>query len=264
MHLAVIGGGYWGSKHLRVLAGLSEVQRLTLVEVDEERRKRLTDAFPSVEAAATLAEVIDDIDGAVVATRPTSHVELGLQLLERGKHALIEKPLATSVADAAELCRVARANNAMLMAGHTFEFNPAVMELKKRMDSGELGQIHYMRSLRLNLGLYQSDVNVVWDLAPHDVSIMNHLLDDAPDRVSTWAQASAGADFEDVAILRLEYDRTGVEAYVHVSWLDPSKTREVTVVGSRKMAVYDDVKSDERLRLFDRGVDVAQGDYDFR
>lgn len=260
MHIGVVGGGYWGSKHLRVFAAMPEVQRLTLIETDPEIRKSLVSAFPGVEAVADLDNVLDELDGVVIATKPKSHTALGLKALRAGKHALIEKPMATSVEDATLLCREATKNNLVLMAGHTFEFNPVVVELKKRINSGELGDIHYIRSMRLNLGLYQGDVNVIWDLAPHDISILNYLLDEMPATITAWGHRSAATEFEDVAMMRMEYAKSGVEAYVHVSWLDPSKVREVTVVGSKQMAVYDDVRSQERLRMFDCGVSVPTGD----
>ncbi len=255
MRIAVVGGGYWGSKHLRVFAGMSIVEQVTLVEQRPEVRTQLAESFPGIHTTASLDEVLDDVDGVVIATKPSSHHELGLQVLEAGKHALIEKPMATSVAEAVELCRTADANGVALMAGHTFEFNPVVVELRRRIAAGDLGDIHYLRTLRLNLGLYQGDVNVVWDLAPHDISIINHLLDDTPTTVTAWGHQAANTGFEDVSMVRLQYERSQVECYVHVSWLDPSKVREVTVVGSKGMAVYDDVKSEERLRLFDRGVE---------
>lgn len=259
MHVAVVGGGYWGSKHLRVFAGMPEVTDLTLVDQVPEVRDRLAASFPRINAVDSIDHVLDDVDGVVIATKPRSHFDLGLQVLEAGKHALIEKPMATSVAEALELQETADRNGAVLMAGHTFEFNPVVVELRRRMGLGELGDVHYIRSLRLNLGLYQGDVNVIWDLAPHDISIINYLLDESPATVTAWGHHSAATDFEDVAMLRLQYERSGIEAYVHVSWLDPAKVREVTVVGSRQMAVYDDVKSEERLRLYDRGIDVQHG-----
>ena len=254
MHIGLVGGGYWGSKHLRVFAGIPEVERLTLIEVDIERQKTLQAAFPSINVASDLDDVLPELDGVVVATKPGSHAALGRKVLEAGKHLLMEKPLVTNVADAAELCTLADEKGLVLMSGHTFEFNPVVNDLKGRIAAGDLGTVRYIRSLRLNLGLYQSDVNVIWDLAPHDISITNFLLDETPARVTAWGHHSASADFEDVAMLRLEYERSGVEAYVHVSWLDPSKVREVTVVGSEKMAVYDDLRSEEPLRIFDRGV----------
>lgn len=259
MHVGLIGGGYWGSKHLRVLAGLEDVDRVTLIELDPARRKSLVGSFPSVDAVDDLDAVLGDLDAVVVATKPETHLPLGRKILEAGKHVLIEKPLVTTLSGAAELCALAEQQGLVLMTGHTFEFNPVVDEVKSLIGSGVLGDIHYIRSLRLNLGLYQSDVNVVWDLAPHDVSIINYLLNEAPARVTAWGRRSSNSvDLEDVAMLRLEYDQSGVEAYVHVSWLDPSKVRELTVVGDRKMVVYDDVRSQEQLRIFDRGVEVDQ------
>lgn len=256
MRVGVVGGGYWGSKHLRVFAGMSSVSEVTLIERVPELRAQLAASFPGVRVAADLDDVLDQLDGVVIATKPSSHFELGRKVLEAGKHALIEKPMTTSLADAIRLQGLAQDNGLILMAGHTFEFNPVVVELRRRIEAGELGDIHYMRAMRLNLGLYQGDINVVWDLAPHDFSIMNYLLDDSPTSVTAWGHQAAQTGFEDVAMVRLEYERKRVEAYVHVSWLDPSKVREVTVVGSRRMAVYDDVKSEERLRLFDRGLEV--------
>ncbi len=231
---------------------------MTLIEQDPDRCKSVVASFPWVNAVSDLDEVIDRLDGVVIATRSGSHLELGLRALRAGKHALIEKPLATTLADAELLCSEAEANGVVLMAGHTFVFNPVVVELRRRIAAGDLGKIRYLRSLRLNLGLYQSDVNVLWDLAPHDISIMNYLLGDLPTTVSAWAHRSVADETEDVGMLRLQYEPLDVEAYISVSWLDPAKIREVTVVGSEKMAVYDDVKTEERLRIYDRGVEREQ------
>ena len=255
MRVGLVGGGYWGSKHLRVCAGLPEIDELYLAELDAGRRKSLVGSFPSVRGVESLADMLDDVDAVIIATKPGTHLDLGRQVLSAGKHCLIEKPLATSLDDALELHRLAEENDLVLMTGHTFEFNPVVDELKRRVRSDELGRLNYIRSLRLNLGLYQNDVNVIWDLAPHDVSIINFILDDTPTTVSTWAQTSGSAPTEDVAMLRLQYGRSDVVAYIHVSWLDPSKIRELTIVGDKKMAVYDDVRSQEQLRIFDRGVE---------
>ena len=252
--VAVVGGGYWGSKHVRVLSSTRGVDHVTLVEVDPERRSALAQAFPSIDTTNDLDDVLPACDAVVVATRSGTHAELALRALRAGRSVLVEKPLATTLADAELLCLEASAHNVTLMVGHTFVFNPAVTELKRRIDAGELGTIKYMRSMRLNLGLYQPDVNVIWDLAPHDISIMNFLLDDVPSEVTAWAHRTSPSHVEDVASLRLEYRRSNVEASVHVSWLDPSKVREVTVIGTRKMAVYDDIKTEERLRIYDRSV----------
>ncbi len=179
---------------------------------------------------------------------------LALTAVREGKHVLVEKPLATSLVDAELLVEAARLAKSITMVGHTFQFNPAVRELRRRLASGELGKIYYIHSDRLNLGLYRPDVNVVWDLAPHDISILNYLLDSQPNAVIAWGDALAFGDIHDLAYVRLEYTSPKVTGYAHLSWLDPRKTRTVTVVGSEKMAVYDDL-AEERLRIYDRGLE---------
>jgi predicted dehydrogenase len=201
-----------------------------------------------------LEEAFDLVDAIIVATPPTTHAAIGLQALEAGKHVLIEKPLATNSFDAQRLINAAASRSLMLMAGHTFQYNAAVWKLRDTILSGELGTIHYIDTARLNLGVYQNDVNVIWDLAPHDISIITHLLGGEPATVQAWGSCHAHSYLEDVAYLRLEYPNIAATAQIHVSWLDPCKVRRVTVVGSRKMAVYNDVSSDEKLRIYDKGV----------
>lgn len=252
--VAVVGCGYWGSKHVRVLSTLPEVARVIVVDPNPKIRDAIVAAFPGVEGASELGNVLSQVQAVIVATPPKNHAEVALLALRAGKHVLIEKPLTTTLAEARTLVAAALEQGTVLMAGHTFEFNPAVRELRRRMDEGELGTIHYIHSARLNLGLYRSDVNVVWDLAPHDISIMNYLLRSTPTVVGAWGSSHACGDVKDLAYIRLEYGRRGVMGYAHVSWLDPRKVRRVTVVGSRKMAVYDDL-AEERLRIFDCGVE---------
>ena len=250
--VAVVGSGYWGSKHVRVLSSLPDVSLVIVVDPDPGVRASIAAAFPNIEVAATLAAVLGNVDAVVVATPPVTHAAVSLQALRAGKGVLVEKPLATTLHDARIVVAEAERHHAALMVGHTFEFNPAVIELRKRMDDGELGEVRYIHSARLNLGLYRPDVNVVWDLAPHDISIMNFLLRSTPGSVRAWGSANI-AKQADLAYFQLDYGQ-GVTGYGHVSWLDPRKVRQVTVVGSRKMAVYDDL-AEERLRIFDRGVD---------
>ena len=250
--IAVVGYGYWGSKHVRVLSSMPDVA-VSVVDSTVERLEEAAAYYPSVEATATdLDAVLDRVDAVVVATPPASHAEIGLRALNAGKHVLIEKPMATSVADAEKLVIAAAANDLQLMVGHIFEYNPAVRQLRELIQSGELGRVLYMDSARLSLGLYQRDVNVVWDLAPHDISITSYLIDELPIAVSVWAQHNIGRWNEDVAYLRLDFPST--HAFVHVSWLNPNKVRRTTVVGERRMAVYDDL-SEEKLRIYDSGVD---------
>jgi predicted dehydrogenase len=175
-----------------------------------------------------------------------------------GKHVLVEKPLATSVKDAEALVSTAAVNNVHLVVGHTFEYNAAVRQLRDIIRSGELGRVLYIDSARLSLGLYQRDVNVIWDLAPHDISITSFLLDELPIAASVWAQRNIGPWREDVAYLRLDFPTT--HAFVHVSWLNPNKVRRTTVVGERRMAIYDDMSDNERIRIYDIGVDPTEID----
>lgn len=255
VRVAVVGCGYWGSKHVRVLTSLEEVSGVAVVDPDPERRSRLQSAFSAVAAYAELEAALPHVDAVIVATPPALHAAVAVAALEAGKDVLVEKPLTTSLAEGRSLVELAERLNRVLMVGHTFEYNAAVRELRHRIRMGELGALRYLDSAWLNLGLYQNDVNVIWDLAPHAISISNFLLDSVPSRVSAWGSAHAARSFEDVAQLRLDYEHADVTAYVRVSWLDPAKVRRVTVVGSERMAVYNDVSSTERLRIFDRGVE---------
>lgn len=256
VRIGVVGCGYWGSKHVRVLSGVRNVSEVVLIDSSPRTRGAMLSAFPAARAFADLEPALPYIDALIIAVPPRSHAELVLKALPNGRHVLVEKPLATSLAEAQALVREAGRSKAILMVGHTFEFNPAVRELRNRFDRGEFGDLYYIVSARLNLGLYRSDVNVVWDLAPHDISILNFLLRSTPVTVTAWGTSHAHADVEDLAFVRLEYEQPRVTAYVHISWLDPKKVRRVTVVGSRKMAVYNDM-AEERLRIFDRGVERA-------
>jgi predicted dehydrogenase len=254
--IAVVGYGYWGAKHVRVLAGMPGVD----VVVVDENAMRLVDAaahYPSARFTSDLRQVLDDVDAVVVATPPSSHAAIALRALEAGKHVLVEKPLSTSVADAELLVRTAARRGVHLMVGHTFEYNAAVLKLRELVRSGALGRILYIDTARLSLGRYQSDVNVIWDLAPHDISIVSLILDELPTSTSVWAHKNISAQHFDVAYLRLGFPTSGARAYVHVSWLTPNKVRQVTVVGERKMAVYDDMSDNERIRVYDIGVDVS-------
>ena len=255
LHVAVIGCGYWGSKHVRVLSGLPGVE-VSLIDRDAKRRASLEAAYPIRSSVGDLAEILEDLDAAVIATPPLGHYPLAKACLEAGVHALVEKPLTTTVAHANHLIDLAEERGLTLMVGHTFEFNAAVWSLAEAVRNPAFGKVRYINSARLNLGLYQPDVDVLWDLAPHDISIINRVLDARPSSVSAWGMELM-ADKPDVAYLNLRYDDLDVGACIHVSWLDPMKVRRTTVVGEHQMAVYDDM-AEERLRIYDKGVDAAQ------
>jgi predicted dehydrogenase len=227
---------------------------LALIEPNPHSRGALSAAFPVASCYASLEAALPNVDAVVIATPPNTHADLALQALRSGKHVLVEKPLATSSADVRLVIDEASRANRVLMVGHTFEFNPAVQELRWNTDQREFGQVYYIHSSRFNVDLYRSDVNVVWDLAPHDISIMNYLLRSAPTSVTAWGPSGGHVD---VAYVRLDYGRIGVTGYVHVSWLDPKKTRQVTVVGDNKVAIYNDLDTEERLRIFDRSLEGA-------
>ena len=258
VHVAVVGYGYWGSKHVRVLSSMPGVA-VTVVDSDVGRLREAAAHYPAVEATAErIDQVLDRVDAVLVATPPASHVDVAMRALTAGKHVLVEKPLATSVKDAEALVSTAAVNNVHLVVGHTFEYNAAVRQLRDIIRSGELGRVLYIDSARLSLGLYQRDVNVIWDLAPHDISITSFLLDELPIAASVWAQRNIGPWREDVAYLRLDFPTT--HAFVHVSWLNPNKVRRTTVVGERRMAIYDDMSDNERIRIYDIGVDPTEID----
>ena len=258
--VGVVGCGYWGSKHLRVLQALYDVTNVVAIDASEDRLREAQRTIPGVLCARSLDEVVRDLDGVVVATPPRTHVELAMAAIESGTAVLVEKPLATSSRDARLLVDEAEARGVALMVGHTFEHNAAVWKLRELVESDELGRLYYVDSARLNLGLYQTDVNVVWDLAPHDVSIFNYLLRARPTWVQAWGSRHAHHFLEDVAYLHLYYEESNVTASIHVSWLDPCKVRRVTLVGSHKMAVYNDLAIDERVRVFDKGVVEPEDD----
>jgi predicted dehydrogenase len=253
----VIGCGYWGSKHVRVLHGLPEVTEIAIIDPRPERRARLVQSFGKLRAFAGLEAALNYVDAVIVATPPRTHTAIAIGAIEAGKHVLIEKPLATTSGDARWLIAAAEANSVTLMVGHTFEYNAAVWKIREAIKSKELGDVLYIDTARLNLGLYQQDVNVIWDLAPHDVSIISYLLDAQPAVVQAWGSSHAHAYLEDVATLRLEYPTSGITAQVQVSWLYPCKVRRVTVVGSAKMAIYDDLSQGEPVKIYDKGVALA-------
>ncbi|HZZ50553.1 MAG TPA: Gfo/Idh/MocA family oxidoreductase [Pseudonocardia sp.] len=259
--VGVVGYGYWGSKHVRVLNSLPDVE-VTVIDNDEQRLREAMASFPSCRIATSLDDELESQDALVIATPPGVHAPVALKALNAGLHCLVEKPLANSVEEGEALVAAAKANDVRLMTGHTFEYNGAVWKLKEIIDSGELGRVLYIDTARLALGRYQNDCNVIWDLAPHDISIVSYLLDEVPSTVSVWAQHNIGTEHADVAYVKLDFEKAGAPAFLHLSWLHPEKTRRVTVVGEKKMAVYNDMSDNERIRVYDAGVDPKKVDAD--
>jgi predicted dehydrogenase len=212
-----------------------------------------------IAAYADIEEALPYVDAVIIATPPASHAPLALKAIAARKHVLIEKPMATSTDAARALVEAADAAGVMLMPGHTFEHNAAVHKLRDLVRGGHLGKLFYLDCARLNLGLYQTDVNVILDLAPHDISISNFVLGAWPTTVTVWGSRYIHPEHEDVAYLRLDYDDLGVRANIHVSWLDPRKVRRITAVGAKKMVVYDDMADGERIRVYDKSAIPPEG-----
>ncbi|HRV59131.1 MAG TPA: Gfo/Idh/MocA family oxidoreductase [Solirubrobacterales bacterium] len=253
--LGVIGLGYWGPNHIRVV---QESERTNLNWICDSNQTRLTQMSSKTRAATTtqVEKVFNDpaTDAVIISTPISTHYELGMSALEAGKHVLIEKPIAGSQAEADDLINAAEQNGLVIMCGHTFLFSPPVVAIKEIIRRGELGDIYFISSSRVNLGLHQSDASVLWDLAPHDFSIILNWIDEVPVSVSSVGRDSIGSGVFDVAFTNLVYE-SGLIANVELSWLAPSKLRRTTVVGSKKMIVYDDT-APEQVRVFDRGVNL--------
>jgi predicted dehydrogenase len=262
LRVGVVGVGYWGSKHVRAMRSLDSVEQVVVIDPSEEGTERLLHSFPEVTSYSTLDDALEHVDAVVLATPPSTHAPLAIRAMDAGKHVLVEKPFATSVAEAEAMSSCADRNDVALMVGHTFEYHAAVWALRAMVRSGELGELYYVDTARLNLGLYQRDVNVLFDLAPHDISILNYVLGSQPVSVECWASRHAHHRLEDIAYMRVRYASPDVEANVHVSWLDPCKVRRVTVVGSAKMVVFDDLDNEERIRVHNKGVVAPSGDED--
>ncbi|WP_020521469.1 Gfo/Idh/MocA family protein [Catelliglobosispora koreensis] len=266
---AQIGFGYWGPNLARNLGTLAGPRWRYLVDLSPERREKAASLYPQVNVTDDLDAVLadDQVSAVIVATPAASHAPLARRALAAGKHVFVEKPLALSTEDAVELARTADEKGVTLMVGHTFEFNPAVRAMKEYIDSGEIGEVLYLHSQRLNLGRIQSDINAFWSIGPHDVSIANYLLGSSPQWVSARGARYLNDTVDDVMFVTASYPG-GVLVHMHVSWLDPSKTRRTTVVGSKKMLVYDDMDQDGRLKIFDKGADRldpdAYGAYQYR
>ncbi len=253
MRVGVVGCGYWGSKHVRVLSSLPAVSAVVIIDDRADARASVGADFPEALQRRSLTEALDDVDAVVVATPPDSHFELAAEAITAGKHALVEKPMATTTPDAKRLVGLAEEAGVVLAAGHTFVYNPAVWKLAELVASDALGSLHYLHADRLNLGLYRPDVNVLWDLAAHDISITTVVLGAVPDTVAAWGARNTTGFAEDVANLRMTFTSLSIESTVRASWLDPVKVRRTTIVGSDAMALYDDVDVDARIKVFDRG-----------
>jgi predicted dehydrogenase len=260
--IGVIGCGYWGPNLARNFNQLPTSRVKYCCDLEEKRLKHMKSLYPTIETTVRFQDLIEDpeVDAIAIATPVSSHYPLAKACLEGGKHVLVEKPLTGKISEAEELVDIADKKGLVLFTGHTFIYNAAVQKMKELIETEELGETYYVSSVRVNLGLFQEDINVIWDLAPHDISIMNFLFGCDPVTVCTHAKSYIRKGIEDVAFLVLQYPKN-ITAHIHVSWLDPCKIRRTTLVGSKKMLVYDDTSTLEKIRVYDKGVDM-QPHYD--
>jgi predicted dehydrogenase len=256
VRVAAVGCGYWGPNVIRNLDAVPGLELVAVCDADPSRLQPVAARYPAAGATTRVDDILDDpaIDAVYLATPVSTHYELTRRALSRGKHVLIEKPLATTIERAEALAELADSNGLTLMVGHTFVFSPPVRKVKELLDGGRIGPIYYVETTRVNLGLFQKDVSVLWDLGPHDISILVYWLGEVPTHVSARGRSYLGEALEDVAFLTLEFP-SGILAQVQISWLAPSKLRRTSIVGRQRMIVYDDLEPVEKVKVFDRGVD---------
>jgi predicted dehydrogenase len=254
LRVGVIGAGTWGRNHVRTVATLADAELVAVCDPDQAARERVGRQHPGVQLTGSVAELIALADAVVIASPAGTHADLALQCIEAGRPCLVEKPFALTAHDAETVARRAAAAGVPVLAGHLLVFHPAVERLRELVRGGELGRLYYLYGLRVNLGQVRADENALWSFGPHDVSVALFLLEESPTRVAAHGRCYLQPGIEDVVFLTMEF-ASGVLAHVQLSWLDPHKERRLTVVGARKMVVFDDMEPREKLRLYDKGVD---------
>lgn len=257
IHVAVIGYGYWGPNLIRNFLETEDARMAVCCDLDQRRLASVEAKYPRVALTTNYDEVLKDpaIDAVAIATPVATHYAFARKALEHGKHVLVEKPMTASVAEAESLIDLAARRNLTLMVDHTFIYTGAVRKMKELIARGDLGELYYFDSVRINLGLFQKDVNVLWDLAPHDIAILDHLVDEKPVSVCANGACHIGTGIENVAYLTVYFD-SGLIAHFHNNWLAPVKIRTLLVGGSKKMILYDDMEISEKVKVYDRGVDT--------
>ena len=253
LRLGVIGAGAWGRNHVRTTAGLADAELAGVCDTRDTVREALTRQYPGIFVTADVAALLDRIDAVIIASPATTHADFARRAIAAGKPCLVEKPFALSVADAESVAQAAAKSGVPVLAGHLLVFHPAVDALRSLLAGGELGRLLYMYGLRVNLGQVRADENALWSFGPHDVSVALHLLGEAPVRVTAQGSSYLRPGVEDVVFLHMEFASRAL-AHVQLSWLDPHKERKLTVVGDKKMVVFDDMEPREKLRIYDKGV----------
>jgi predicted dehydrogenase len=258
--VGVIGCGYWGPQLIRNFAAMTDASLVGVADKMPDRLNYVRSQYAGVRTYTEYESLLEsDVEAVVVATPIHTHFTIARDAILAGKHVLVEKPLCTSVAEALDLVRLANESGSIVMAGHTFLYNEAVEELRRILYDPEFGRVLYVDTARLNLGRFAQESNVLWDLAPHDVSILHYILGRSPVAVSAFGRAHVRANVHDVAYVRIEFEG-GINAQIHVSWLDPAKVRRITVVGDKQMVVYNDVSLGEKIRIYNKGVSASPTD----
>lgn len=254
LKIGVVGAGNWGRNHVRTVAGLADAELAAVCDTDAKTRDRMARLHPGALMTAELNDLLDRSDAVIVASPAGTHATVARRCIEAGKPCLVEKPFALSVRDAEAVAALSAERKIPVLAGHLLVFHAAVERLRTLVQGGELGKIFYLYGLRVNLGQVRQDENALWSFGPHDVSVALHLLGEAPVRVAAQGKSYLQPKIEDVVFLTMEF-ASGVLAHVQLSWLDPHKERKLTVVGARKMVVFDDMEPREKLRVYDKGVE---------
>ncbi|WML58022.1 Gfo/Idh/MocA family oxidoreductase [Neobacillus sp. PS2-9] len=261
LRAGVIGCGYWGPNIIRNLDALPEVDLMYIADLNTDQLNKQKALYPHVTITTNYQDIIKDpsIDMVLIVTPVNTHYHFAKEALMNGKHVFIEKPLTNSVKSSTDLCKMAESKNLTLMVGHTFIYTSAVRKMKEIIDSGEIGEIKYISSQRLNMGLYQRDINVLWDLAPHDLSIVDYLIDGQITKVEAYGQRNVNPELEDTAFLNLTFSN-GEKVYIMNSWQYPEKVRKMAVIGTEGMIIYDDMESEKKVKVFLKHVDISQND----
>jgi predicted dehydrogenase len=263
VRVGVVGLGYWGPNLARNFDRLGDAELAYCCDLDETSLAKARSLYPEAVVTDDLERLLgdDSLDAVVVATSVPTHYPLGKRVLEAGKHAFIEKPIALKAADAEDLLATAAAKGVKLMVGHLLEYHPAVAKMKELVDGGELGRVFYAYANRLNLGKVRKDENALWSLGPHDISVINYLTGDEPDEVSARGECYLQDDVQDVVFGYIRY-KSGMVGHLHVSWLDPHKSRKITVVGEKKMVVFDDMEADRKVTVYDKGATTTRTQFE--
>lgn len=258
MKVGVIGYGYWGPNLVRNFAETPDVEVIWCADKRSDRRALAKKRYPTIQVTDKVDDIFDDpkVDAVVIATPVSTHFPLAQRALEKGKHLLVEKPMTRTVAEGEELVALAEKMGLVLMVDHTFIYTGAVRKMKEIISAGELGDLYYFDSVRVNLGLFQGDIDVLWDLAPHDLSILTHLIPQKPRSVSAVGADHTGSGQVDIAYMTVHFENNFI-AHFHVNWLSPVKVRQILIGGKRRMLVYDDMEPSEKVRVYDRGIQVT-------